>query len=150
MHSRRPHPWYQPSSMYPAKYLHKRPRWLTFTWWGCYGSCLWHKPTELARSFKKKIILFLCLFLYLWPFQLYFIQWILQTTLRLLTVFFVSSFCLIGPFNYISLSESLPQPWYNPLWLTGLKAPTNKLTSINWDHKCYIVNYHNDDVCLDM
>ena len=28
---------------------------------------------------------------------------------------------------YISC-ESLPQPWYNPLWLTGLKAPTNKLT----------------------
>ena len=36
--------------------------------------------------------------------------------------------CLIGPFNYISLYESLPQPWVNPLWLTGLKAPTNKLS----------------------
>ena len=34
-------------------------------------------------------------------------------------------FCRIGPFNYISLYESLLQPWYNPLWLTGLKAPTN-------------------------
>ena len=32
-------------------------------------------------------------------------------------------FCLIGPFNYIYLYESLPQPWYNPLCLTGLKAP---------------------------
>ena len=27
-----------------------RYRRLTFTWWGCYGLCLWHKPTELARS----------------------------------------------------------------------------------------------------
>ena len=33
-------------------------------------------------------------------------------------------FCLIGPFNYVSLYESLPQPWCNPVWLTGLKAPT--------------------------
>ena len=34
-------------------------------------------------------------------------------------------FCFIGPLNYISLHESLPQPWYNPLCLIGLKAPTN-------------------------
>ena len=27
------------------------PRWLTFTWWGCYSLCLWHKPTDLAHSF---------------------------------------------------------------------------------------------------
>ena len=26
-------------------------RGLTFTWWGYYGLCLWHKPTELAHSF---------------------------------------------------------------------------------------------------
>ena len=25
----------------------------------------------------------------------------------------------------LSLYESLPQPWYNPLWLAGLKASTN-------------------------
>ena len=30
-----------------------------------------------------------------------------------------------GPFSYISHYESLTPPWYNPLWLTGLKAPTN-------------------------
>ena len=34
-------------------------------------------------------------------------------------------FLLIGHFNDISLYESLPQPWYNPLWLTRLKGPTN-------------------------
>ena len=39
----------------------------TFTWWGCYGLCLRHKPTEHAHSF----ILFLCLFLSLWPFRLH-------------------------------------------------------------------------------
>ena len=33
-------------------------------------------------------------------------------------------FCLTGPFDYTSLYESLPQPWYNPLWLTVLKALT--------------------------
>ena len=47
------------------------------------------------------------------------------TTLRLLIVLFRSYLCLIGPFNYISLYEGLPQPWYNHLWLTGLNAPTN-------------------------
>ena len=31
-----------------------------------------------------------------------------------LTLFFRSHFCLIGPFNYISLCDSLLQPWCNP------------------------------------
>ena len=44
------------------------------------------------------------------------------TTLRFLTLFFRSYFCLIGPFNYISLYESLPQLWCNLFWLTRLKA----------------------------
>ena len=43
--------------------------------------------------------------------------------------FFRSYFCLIGPFNHISLYESLPQPQCNSLWLTGLKAPTNQTIS---------------------
>ena len=102
------------------------PRGFTFTWWGCCDQCLWHKPTELAHSL---FILFLCLFLSLLPFQLYFILLkFLPTTLRFLTLFFRSYFCLTGPFNSIPLYESLPQPWYNPLWLTGIKAPTNQLT----------------------
>ena len=45
---------------------------------------------------------FLCLFLSLWPFQLYFIPYILPTTLYFLPPFFLSYLCLIGPFNYIS------------------------------------------------
>ena len=47
------------------------------------------------------------------------------TTLRFPTLFFRFYFCLIGSFNYIYLYESLPQPRYNPSWLTGLKAPTD-------------------------
>ena len=41
----------------------------------------------------------------------------------LLSQFIRSYLCLLCPFNFISLYESLLQPWYNPLWLTGLKAP---------------------------
>ena len=88
------------------RYLNNSPHGLTFTWWGCYGSCLWHKPTELAHSF---FILLLYLFLSLWPFQLYFIPQILPTTVHFLSLFFRFYLCLIGPFNYMSLYESLPQ-----------------------------------------
>ena len=38
---------------------------------------------------------------------------ILPITLRFLTLFFLSYLCLIGPFNYISLYESLLQPGCN-------------------------------------
>ena len=37
-------------------------------------------------------------------------HFILQTILRFLTLFFRSYFCLIGPFNYLSLYENLIQP----------------------------------------
>ena len=33
-----------------------------------------------------------------------------DNSLRFLTLFFRSYFCLIGPFNYVSLNESLLQP----------------------------------------
>ena len=49
------------------------------------------------------LILFLCLFLYLRPFQLYFITHILPTTLRCLTLFFLAYFSLTGLFNYTYL-----------------------------------------------
>ena len=38
------------------------PRGLTFTWWGCYGLCLWHKPTELANSFLFCSCTYFCLY----------------------------------------------------------------------------------------
>ena len=81
--------------------------------------------TETNRTCPLPFVLFLRHFLSLWPFQLYFIPYILPTTLRFPALLFQSYFCLIGPFNYISLYESLLQSWYNPLWLSGLKATTN-------------------------
>ena len=53
--------------------------------------------------------LLLCVLLSLWPFQfqLYFIPYILPTVLSFFTLFFRSSFCLIGPFNNVYLYWSL-------------------------------------------
>ena len=43
-----------------------------------------------------------------------------------------------GPFDYISLYESLLQPLYNPLWLTALKAPTkyNMYREMSYEALC--------------
>ena len=52
---------------------------------------------------------------------------------RQLSAFSLCSFGSISPLLVLptitSLYESLLQPWYNPWWLTGLKAPTNELTN---------------------
>ena len=70
------------------------------------------------RACPLLFILFLCLFLSLWRFQLYLIPQIIPTTPLFLTLFFRSLFCLIGPFHYISLYESLLQP-YSPDVILG-------------------------------
>ena len=44
-----------------AGFLWTRPRGLTFTWWGCYVLCFWHKPTELAHSFLFCSCVYFCL-----------------------------------------------------------------------------------------
>ena len=36
------------------------PRGLTFTWWGCYGLCPRHKPTESAHSFLVCFCVYFC------------------------------------------------------------------------------------------
>ena len=59
--------------------------------------------TETNRACPLLFILFLCLFLSLWPFRVYFIPQILLTALSFLTLFFRSHFCPSGPFNYKSL-----------------------------------------------
>ena len=38
------------------------PRGLTFTWWGCWGLCFWHKPAELAHSFYYVLVSYFCLY----------------------------------------------------------------------------------------
>ena len=58
-------------------------------------------------SLPTPFILFLCLFLSLWSFQLYFIPKILPATLHYLTLFFLSYFCFTGPFNNIYLFVSV-------------------------------------------
>ena len=50
-------------------------------------------------------------------------------SLCFLTLFYRSCLCLLRPFSYVSLNESLLQLWYNPKWLTGLKTPINQLTN---------------------
>ena len=99
-----------------------RPHEFTFTWWGFGGLCQRHKPTELVHSFLFCSCVRFCLY---GPFNCI----LFHKVSRQLSVFSLCSSgllsALIGPFNYISVYESLFQPWYNPLWLTGLKAPTN-------------------------
>ena len=38
------------------------PHWLILMWWGCYGLCRWHKPTELAHSFLFCSCVCFCLY----------------------------------------------------------------------------------------
>ena len=76
------------------------PRGLPFTWWGCCGLLFF---TSTSQACPLRFIPFLCLFLSLRPFQLYFIPPVLPTALRFLTLFFRCCFCLIGPFNSVSL-----------------------------------------------
>ena len=88
--------------------------------WHC-GLCLWHKPPKLAHSFLFCFYMYFCLY---GPFNcISFHQFSQQHLLSnsALSALFLPywSFQL-----YISI-ESTPQPLYNPLWLTGLKAPTN-------------------------
>ena len=38
------------------------PRALSFTWWGCWGLCFWHNPTELGHPFLFCSRVCFCLF----------------------------------------------------------------------------------------
>ena len=62
--------------------------------------------TKSSLACPLLFILFLCLLLSLWPFQLYFSPYILRTTVRFLTLFFRSYFCLTGPL-YLFMKVSL-------------------------------------------
>ena len=101
-----------------------RAQGLTFTWWGCYGLCPWHKPAELPTPFT----LFLCLSRSLWPFQLYFIPQILPTILCFLTLFFPSYFCLIGP--GLSIDFLYPSGRSTPQLKVSTHFPQNTMTYI--------------------
>ena len=90
-----------------------------------------HWMLYLSIFLSSFLLMEICSWLHLMiimDIQLNFIPQILLTTVHFLTLFFLSYFCLTGPFNCVSLHESLLLLWYNPLCLTGLKAPANYLT----------------------
>ena len=96
------------------------------TWWGCCDLSLWHKPTELAHSFVFCSCVCFCRYgpfncISLHKFSRQLSAFLLCSSSGLISALMVLS-------TIYSLDESLPQPWYNPLWLTGLKAPINLLT----------------------
>ena len=107
-------------------WLSDQSPWAIFMWWERWSLSLWHKPTELAPSLLFCSCIGFCLY---GPFNCISFHKFSQQLFHFLTLFFQSFFCLTGPFNYTSLYESLPQPWYNLVWLTGLKAPSNWLTN---------------------
>ena len=51
------------------------------------------------------------------------------STFSLCSFGLISALLLLWTIYLFMLHESLPQPWYNPLWLTGLEAPTNQPTN---------------------
>ena len=76
---------------------------------------------ELAHSFLFCFCVCFCLYV---PFNcISFHKFSRQLSVFLLI--FRSYLCLIGPFNYMCLYESLHQPWYNSLCSTGLKTTIN-------------------------
>ena len=100
----------------------------SFTWWGCCGVCLWHNQTSLPTPFYSVLVSVSVLTAPSTVFHSINSPNHSPLSQSVLPVLFLPK-SVIGPFNYISLCESLHQPWYNPLWLTGLKAPTNELTN---------------------
>ena len=101
--------FFRSKTVYQNAFMSVSPRSLTFTWWECYGLCLWHEPTELAHS---------CLFYSCVNFSLYGpFDYISFHKFLQLSVFSLCSTGLISAslvFSSMSLSESLLQPWYNP------------------------------------
>ena len=97
-----------PHTLFFFFFLYVCPRGLTFTWWECCGLCLWHKPTELAHSFWLFFFFFWVCFCLNGPFSCI----AFYKLSRQLSAFSLCSsgfvFCLIGPFKYIYLYESLP------------------------------------------
>ena len=105
-------PFVRPSvHSFIRSFVHSYPRGLTFMWWGCCGLCQKLKATEPAHSF-------LCLYcVYFCPCDPFNCISFHKFSRQLSVLSLCSSgpiSCLIGPFSYISLYESLLQPWYNP------------------------------------
>ena len=100
------------------------PRGISFTWWGCYSLCFRHKSIQLPTPFYSVLVSILVFMAFSTVFHSMISPDDSLFSYSVLPVFSLLFFffCL---FNYISLCESLLQPWCNPLWLTGLKTPIN-------------------------
>ena len=86
--------------MFPILWLMLyKSRGLTFSWWGCNGLCLWHKPPELDQSVLPASCVFFCLYS---PFNCISFLKLSRQTLCFFTLFFRPYLCLTGPFNYMS------------------------------------------------
>ena len=80
-----------------------------------------HKSSELAHSFSFSSCIYICFYGSFTCISFYKFS-------RQLPAFPLCSSGLISAlliFRYITIYESLPQPWYNPLRLTGIKASNN-------------------------
>ena len=97
------------------------PHGLTFSWWGCYSLCPRHEPAELAHSFFS-VLVSVSVFMAL---STVFLSINSPNKSPLSHSVLLALFCLTGPFSYMSLYDSLLQPWYNCLWLIGFKTPIN-------------------------
>ena len=103
-------------------FLGVSPGRLTFSLWGCYSLCPRYKLTELAHSFLFRSYVYFCLY---GPFNcISFHKFSQQLSTFSLCSSGLSSALLVLSTVHLFF-YSLPQPWYNPLWLTWLKAPTN-------------------------
>ena len=91
-------------------------------------------------SLPTPFILFLYLFLSLWPFQLYFIPLILPTTLRFLILFFRSYLCLlILSTLYLFMKVSLSPDIILSGWLGSKHQLTNNSV---WQRKGLVRQLH--------
>ena len=99
------------------------PHGLTFTWQGCWVYIFDINQLSLPTPFYS-VLVSISVFM---AVSTVFHSMNAPETLRFLSLFFRSYICLIGPFNYTFFYESIVQHWYNPSWLTGLKAPTSYL-----------------------
>ena len=89
------------------------PHGLTFTW-RCCGLYQRHNPTELAHCF----LFCSCSFFFFMALSTWQLSAFSFCSFGLISALLV----LLTILLFIKVS---PQPWYNTLWLTGLKAPTN-------------------------
>ena len=131
----------------PTSLLHSHG--LSFTRCRCWNLCFWHKPSELAHSFSfcscdcfclfgpfncisfntfsRQLSAFFCSCVYisLMAHLTVFHSINIPTTLRFLTLFFRSPFCLIGPFSYnLFMKVSFSPDIILCGWL-DIKASTN-------------------------